>query len=31
VAMQFAYQYHEHCDRMVLVSSGDWDARSALR
>jgi pimeloyl-ACP methyl ester carboxylesterase len=22
VAMQFAYQYHEHCDRMVLVSSG---------
>jgi pimeloyl-ACP methyl ester carboxylesterase len=22
VAMQFAYQYYEHCDRMVLVSSG---------
>jgi len=22
VAMQFAYQYFEHCDRMVLVSSG---------
>jgi pimeloyl-ACP methyl ester carboxylesterase len=22
VAMQFAYQYYEHCDRLVLVSSG---------
>ncbi len=22
VAMQFAYQFHEHCDRMVLVASG---------
>lgn len=22
VAMQFAYQFYEHCDRMVLVSSG---------
>lgn len=22
VAMQFAYQYYEHCDRMVLVASG---------
>jgi pimeloyl-ACP methyl ester carboxylesterase len=22
VALQFAYQYYEHCDRMVLVSSG---------
>jgi pimeloyl-ACP methyl ester carboxylesterase len=22
VALQFAYQYHEHCDRLVLVASG---------
>lgn len=35
VAMQFAYQYYEHCERLVLVSSGglgrevSWALRAA--
>jgi pimeloyl-ACP methyl ester carboxylesterase len=28
VAMQLAYQFPEQCERLVLVSSGGWVARS---
>lgn len=33
VAMQFAYQYHDHCERLVLVDSGGFgrEVSKALR